>query len=228
VGTFNVLEAARTNGSERFVFASSNAAVGEQSLPINEEMACQPLSPYGAGKLSGEALCSAYFHSYGLNTVSLRFANVYGPYSEHKTSVVAKFIRRVKDGKPLEIYGDGRQTRDFIHAHDICQAMYLCLTGSQLPSNKSVDILWGSVLQIATAVETKIADLANAVVKSAKSRGLDPPQIVFRNERKGEIKKNYSVIERAKRLLGFCPQVTLEEGLEQVITGTILVEWFIR
>ena len=106
-GTFNVLEGARKSKVKRFIFASSNAAVGEQIPPINEKMIPKPISPYGATKLFGEALCTAYFYSYGLQTVSLRFANAYGPYSDHKTSVVAKFIKRVKQGKPLEIYGDG-------------------------------------------------------------------------------------------------------------------------
>ncbi|GAI75417.1 unnamed protein product, partial [marine sediment metagenome] len=96
-GTFNVIEAARREGVDRFVFASSNAAVGEQIPPINESMIAKPLSPYGAVKLYGEALCSAYWSCYGLKTVSLRFANAYGPYSNHKTSVVSKFLKRIKE-----------------------------------------------------------------------------------------------------------------------------------
>ncbi|MGD9015727.1 MAG: GDP-mannose 4,6-dehydratase, partial [Candidatus Omnitrophota bacterium] len=123
IGTFNILEASRYNRIKKFIFASSNAAVGEQIPPINEKMIPRPISPYGATKLYGEALCLAYYHTYGLRTACLRFANAYGPYSEHKTSVVAKFVKRAKAGKSLEIYGDGKQTRDFIHAQDICQAI---------------------------------------------------------------------------------------------------------
>jgi UDP-glucose 4-epimerase len=216
VGTFNVLEAARTNGSERFVFASSNAAVGEQSLPINEEMACQPLSPYGAGKLSGEALCSAYFRSYGLDTASLRFANAYGPYSEHKTSVVAKFIGHLRDGKSLEIYGDGEQTRDFIHAHDICQALYLCLTRRQSRDSQTTDS--SGVFQIATGVETRIIDLATMVKRLANGAGNEQSEVVYESSRPGEIRRNCSNIGKSVRVLGFSPTVELEQGIQNLIT----------
>lgn len=221
VGTFNVLEAARTNGSERFVFASSNAAVGEQPLPINEQMACQPLSPYGAGKLSGEALCSAYFRSYGLRTVSLRFANAYGPYSEHKTSVVARFIRRLRDGKPLEIYGDGEQTRDFVHAHDICQALYLCLTKRQSRDSQTTDTSWGSVFQIATGVETRIVDLATTVKKLTKRASNEQSEVIYESSRPGEIRRNCSSISKSMRVLGFSPTVDLEQGIKNLITPAI-------
>ena len=115
LGTFNYLEACRVNNISRFVFASSGAPIGECIPPIHEELACHPVSPYGASKLAGEAYCSAYFRSYGVNTVALRFGNVYGPGSTHKSSVVAKFIRQAMNGETLEIYGDGSQTRDFIY-----------------------------------------------------------------------------------------------------------------
>lgn len=219
VGTFNVLEAARKNGSERFVFASSNAAVGEQPLPINEEMACQPLSPYGAGKLSGEALCSAYFRSYGLSTVSLRFANAYGPYSEHKTSVVARFIRRVRNGKPLEIYGDGEQTRDFVHAHDICQALYSCLTKRKSRDSQTTDT--SGVFQIATGVETRIVDLATMVKKLAESAGNEQSEVIYESSRPGEIRRNCSSISKSMRVLAFSPTVDLEQGIKNLITPAI-------
>jgi UDP-glucose 4-epimerase len=218
IGTFNVLEAARKNKVRRFIFSSSNAAVGEQVPPINEEMIPKPLSPYGAGKLYGEALCSSYFHSYGLKTVSLRFANAYGPYSEHKTSVVAKFIRRLREGKPLEIYGDGKQTRDFIHAQDICQAIYLCLTNSyspinQLTTHQLTNHPWGEVFQIATGKETKIIDLAHMINQLANgSKG----NIAFKSVRKGEIRKNYSDITKVRKLLGFMPEIKLGNGLKEM------------
>ena len=102
VGTFNLLRNAVSSPSvEAFIFASSNAAVGEQAPPITEEAIPTPLSPYGASKLACEAYCSAFAESYGLNTVSLRFANAYGPYSTHKTSVIAKFIRNHTRVNPI-------------------------------------------------------------------------------------------------------------------------------
>ena len=91
-GTLNILEACRHKGVGKFIFASSNAVLGEQPPPIDESKIPCPLSPYGASKLAGEALCSTYYHSFGLNTISLRFANCYGSYAEHNPSVITKFI----------------------------------------------------------------------------------------------------------------------------------------
>ncbi len=211
IGTFNVIEAARKRGVDKFIFASSNAVVGEQIPPINESMIARPLSPYGAGKLYGEALCSAYYHCYGLKTVSLRFANVYGFYSEHKTSVIAKFLKRIKEGKNLEIYGDGRQTRDFIHAQDICQAIGLILT-----HREDGDNIWGEVFQIATGEETAIIDLAKMLVNLT---GASEQMITFTSPMKGEIRKNFSDITKAKEALGFSPQAKLESGLRALCAG---------
>lgn len=207
-GTFNVLEAARRQNIGRFVFASSNAAVGEQTPPINESMVPKPLSPYGAVKLYGEALCSAYFHSYGLKTVALRFANVYGSYSGHKTSVVAKFLKRIKQGQNLEIYGDGCQTRDFIHARDISQAIYLVLSGDSFTAPP-----WGEVFQIATGQETRIIDLASAIFRIA---GESEQRIMHSEQLKGEIRANFSDIREANDILGFCPKVGLDDGLSEM------------
>ena len=204
IGILNVLEACRQNGVVRFIFASSNAAVGEQTPPIDELKIAKPLSAYGASKLAGEALCSSYYHSFGLKTVSLRFANCYGPYSDHKTSVVSRFMRWAKEEKPLIIYGDGNQTRDFIHVDDVCQAIHLSLL-----SNDSV---FGEVFQIASGTETTINRFTE-MLREATNRNL---QIIHEPERVGEIKSNYSNISKAKRMLGFEPEVKLEEGLSQL------------
>ncbi len=207
-GTLNVLEAVRRQRVDKFVFASSNAAVGEQIPPVNESMLAKPISPYGAVKLYGEALCSAYYHSYGLKTVALRFANAYGPYSDHKTSVVAKFLKRVREGKTLEIYGDGEQTRDFIHAADICRAIYLAIT-----HNDSDMTPWGEVFQIATGVETRIIDLAGMIVSLM---GSNEQAITFGGQIKGEIKRNYSAINKANKQLGFAPEVKFIDGVKKM------------
>ncbi|UCE99001.1 MAG: NAD-dependent epimerase/dehydratase family protein [Planctomycetota bacterium] len=212
IGTFNTIEAARKQRVDKFVFASSNAAVGEQKPPINEKMIPKPLSPYGAVKLYGEAICSAYYHSYGLKTVSLRFANAYGPYSDHKTSVIAKFLKRIRDGKKLEIYGDGKQTRDFIHAHDICQAIYLIIT-----HDNSSPSPWGQVFQIATGKETAIIKLAQMLISFT-----DSPKnlITFAPPIKGEIRKNFSDITKAKEIFGFSPKMNLNTELKALCEET--------
>jgi UDP-glucose 4-epimerase len=212
VGTFNVLEAARNNKIDKFVFASSNAVVGEQTPPINEEMIPKPISPYGASKLYGEALCSAYYRCYGLKAVSFRFANAYGPYSDHKTSVVSKFIKRVERGKTLKIYGDGNQTRDFIHVQDICQP--ICLSLDFPVSNSSNSVPWGEIFQIATGEETRIIDLAKMINSLFGHREED---IIFSAQRKGEIRRNFSDISKAKRMLNYEPQVKLYNGLRSML-----------
>ena len=93
IGTFNMLEAARKNNIGKFIFASSGAPIGEVDPPIHEEKVPRPVSPYGASKLAGEGYCSAYYRTFGIKTIALRFGNVYGPLSKHKNSVVAKFIK---------------------------------------------------------------------------------------------------------------------------------------
>lgn len=127
IGTLNMLEACRINTVDKFVFASSGAPLGEVEPPIHEEKVPRPVSPYGASKLAGEAYCNAYYKTFGIKTVVLRFGNVYGPGSSRKNSVVAKFIKQAMQGETLEIYGDGKQTRDFIYVEDLCNAIHLSL-----------------------------------------------------------------------------------------------------
>jgi UDP-glucose 4-epimerase len=216
-GTFNLLEACRQSEVDRFVFASSNAAVGEQEPPIDETKVPQPLSPYGASKLAGEALCSTYYHSFGLKTVALRFANSYGPHSAHKASVIPLFMKLTGEKRPIIIYGDGNQTRDFVHVDDVCRAIHLALTDTlQTETSPSprlpADGLYGGVLQVGTGIETSINKLAE-LLKEVSGEKI---QIVHEAERGGEIKKNYSDITKARRLLGFEPKITLKEGLHDL------------
>ena len=128
IGTVKMLEAARENGVSKFIFASSGAPLGDVQPPMHEELATHPKSPYGASKLAGEAYCSAYFHSFQIDTVSLRFSNVYGPGSSRKNSVIAKFIKSALSKETLEIHGSGEQTRDFIYVDDLVKAIIRLLT----------------------------------------------------------------------------------------------------
>src|SRR5919112_2873275 len=149
VGTLNYLEAARHARVGRFVFASSGGTViGETEPPINEEMAPHPVAPYGASKLAGEGYCSAYFQTFGIHAVALRFGNVYGPGSIHKVgNAIPRFITRPTRGEPIEIYGDGSQTRDFIYVDDLVRALRLAATA---------DGVGGENFQIARNAETSV------------------------------------------------------------------------
>ena len=203
-GTFNVMEACRKNGVEKFIFASSNAAVGEQTPPIDELKVPKPLSPYGASKLAGEALCNCYYHSFGLKTVSLRFANCYGTYSNHKTSVVSRFVRWASEEKPIIIYGSGNQTRDFIHVDDVCRAIHLSIVAEDLAS--------GEIFQVATGTETTISKLAEMVGKVTEKN----LKVIYKPARKAEITRNYSDISKAREILCFQQSIDLEEGLSRL------------
>lgn len=205
-GTLTVLQAAVRAGVERFILASSNAAIGEHEPPLTEDLVARPISPYGASKLAGEAYCMAHFGTYGLGTVALRFSNVYGPYSGHKTSVVAKFIRMLLAGEPITIYGDGLQTRDFIYVDDVSRAIVAALESG----------LAGEVLQIGTGDETPILGLVEMLGEISGVL----PDIRWLEQPSGEIRRNYSSIGRARQELGFNPATNLRSGLEAT------VDWF--
>ena len=210
VGTFNYLEAARRNRVARFVFASSGAPIGECVPPIHEGLVARPISPYGASKLAGEGYCSAYHGSFGLNTVALRFGNVYGPRSTHKGSVVAKFIRQALDGETLVVYGDGNQTRDFIYIDDLVDALVAA-------SNAEVG---GEVFQIASQSETAINELVALLCEALREVAGVEASVRHAGARAGEVRRNYSDISKARRLLGWQPRWTLAEGLAAT------VRWF--
>ncbi|MFK8078840.1 MAG: NAD-dependent epimerase/dehydratase family protein [Granulosicoccus sp.] len=207
-GIVNALEAARHHQISKFVFASSGAPVGEVMPPIHEEIVPHPVSPYGASKLAGEGYCSAYFHCFGIDTVALRFGNVYGPLSGKKESVVAKFINRTMKGEILEIYGDGTQTRDFIYVKDLVNAIEKAAT---------VDGIGGNVFQIATSRETTLLELAEALTSVLRSNGLDVPDVVHAEKRVGDVQRNFSDTTKAKDILGWQATTDLAEGLDATV-----------
>ncbi|MCP4149291.1 MAG: NAD-dependent epimerase/dehydratase family protein [bacterium] len=208
-GTMNLLEAAVKQGVGKFLFASSAAPLGEQDPPLHEGKVPKPLAPYGASKLAGEAYCSAYHGSFGLDTTVMRFSNVYGPNSFHKGSVVALFIKKILAGETLTIYGDGLQTRDFLYVGDIVRIIH------KLLQNREKKIA-GQLFQLGTGVETSVNQLVDSLEKIS-GRSL---KVNRQPERKGEIKRNYTAIDKIKNTLGYQPQFHLEKGLE------ITWKWF--
>jgi UDP-glucose 4-epimerase len=213
MGTFNMLEASRRKGIRKFIFASSNAAIGECDPPIDEKKPAHPVSPYGASKLAGEAYCSAYYKAYGLETVSLRFSNVYGPRSKHKSSVVAKFIRQAVNGETLEIYGDGKQTRDFIYIDDLIRAIYLAA---------NVPGIVVETFQIATNAETTISELVEKLLFILSDSGINNVKVQHTAHRPDDVKRNFSDTSKAKKLLGWQAQVLLTVGLR------LTTKWFLN
>lgn len=201
-GGLNVLEAMRAHGVSRIINASTGGAIiGEATPPVHEDMVARPLAPYGAGKLAMEGYCSAYAGSFGMSALSLRFSNVYGPGSERKGSVVAAFFRRLLADKPLVIYGDGNQQRDFVYIDDLCDGIVRAL-GSQL----------SGVIQLGSGRPVSIAHLAEAIGRAVAPR---PAPVVYERARAGEIDATWCDISKARAVLSFSPETSLQTGLER-------------
>lgn len=210
-GVLNYLEAARHEGVGRLVLASSGAALGETEPPLHEEKAPHPASPYGASKLAGEGYCSAYSETFGVETVALRFGNVYGPGSGRKNSAVARFIKRAMDGQELEIYGDGTQTRDYIYVEDLIEAVYRAAT---------VPGVGGRTFQIATSAETTVLELVEELKAALAASGIKDVEVRHTAPRAGDPSRNYADTTRARESLGWRYEVELYEGLLRT------VRWF--
>ncbi len=206
-GTLVVLDACAAAGVEQVVFASTGgAALGNATPPVDETTLPWPISPYGAGKVAGEAYCHAYAGGFGLATTALRFANVYGPSSAHKRGAVTSFIQRALCGEPLVIYGDGSATRDFLYVDDVCDGIVGALQGG----------FADHVFHLASGVETSIEELARLVLDLT---GADVP-IEHAPARRGEVERTFARSRLAEEAFGFEPRYSLREGLERT------VEWF--
>jgi UDP-glucose 4-epimerase len=202
VGTFRVLDAARRAGVERMVLASTGGAlIGDATPPVDEQSLPKPISPYGASKLAGEGYAYAFAKAYGLRTVALRFANVYGPWSAHKRGAMTLFFRAIHAGEPLVIYGDGRSSRDYTHVDDISRALQLALER---------DIPGGTVLHIASGVETTVAELARLCKEAA---GVPDHPVEHRPRRAGEVNRNFAAYDLAEQMLGYKPSIDRETGI---------------
>jgi UDP-glucose 4-epimerase len=202
VGTFRVLDAARRAGAERVVLASTGGAlIGNATPPVSESSLPRPISPYGASKLAGEGYACAFAHAYGLSTVALRFANVYGPWSARKRGAMTMFFRAIHAGEPIVIYGDGTASRDYTHVDDISSALELGLAG---------DVPGGTVLHIASGVETTVTELAGLCRVAA---GKPDHPVEHRPRRPGEVERNFASYDLAQKVLGYAPSISREAGI---------------
>lgn len=202
-GTLTVLAEAQAAGVGRFVFASTGGAlIGNAPPPVDETSVPRPISPYGASKLSGEGYCHAFSGAYGLPTIALRFANVYGPHSERKRGAVTTFIHHAIAGEPITIHGDGTATRDFLHSDDLCSGIVAALHSATT-----------GVVHLASERETSIAELARLVLDAA---GAEVP-IEHRPARRGEVERNFALARRAEQELGWTARVGLEEGMAATV-----------
>jgi len=210
IGTLNILEAVRKAGSQcRVIFTSTGGAIyGDFNTPPNVEIFPKdPESPYAISKLAAEYYLSYYGRIHGVEHVAVRFGNVYGPRQDPhgEAGVVAIFCTRVLDGKPLTIFGDGLQTRDYVYVGDVARAVFLAATGD-IPAAERVD---ARAFNVGTGVGTSVVDLARLLQAAAKSEA----EIVFAPRRPGEQQESFLNADKAKRILGWTPQVSLAEGL---------------
>jgi UDP-glucose 4-epimerase len=199
-GTLTALCAARQAGVPRLVFSSSNAPLGANAYPAHEDKPIAPLSPYGAGKATGEAYCSAFHGAYGMDAVAVRFSNAYGPRSAHKTNVIPLFIRKIIAGEPITVYGDGTQTRDFVFVSDLANGL---IRAAETPG------AGGEIFQLASGVETSLNELVEMLAEVSGTQ----PDVRYEPPRAGEIQRNYSLVDKARDRLGYEPEVPLAAGL---------------
>ncbi len=202
-GTVNLLEACLNSNIKRLVYSSSGAIFGEAKyLPIDENHPLNPESPYGVSKLAAEKYCFAFHKVHRLPVTALRYFNAYGP--RHSGSgypnVIAIFFNRIRGGKPLTIFGDGKQTRDFIFVQDIVRANILAATHPAAV---------GEIFNIATGQGNSVNDLVGIIDQISGKKN----EVVYADARAGEVKHSRASIEKATRLLGYRPEVDFKEGL---------------
>lgn len=201
-GTVNVLIASAAGGVKRVIYSASSSAYGNQdTMPLVESMDARPMSPYGLQKYIGELYCRVWSVVYGLPTVSLRYFNVYGPRFNPEGAyalVIGKFIKQKNEGKKLTITGDGNQTRDFTHVSDVVNANILAAESENVGSGEVINVGAGDNQSI-----NKIAKLVGGEVEYVAPR-LEPKDTLADNS-------------RARELLGWLPQVSIEDGIKELL-----------
>jgi UDP-glucose 4-epimerase len=207
-GTMNLLKASLDSNIKRFIQASSAAIYGDAKiLPVREDFAPKPLSPYAASKLSAEAYAMAFHEAYGLETVCLRYFNVYGPRQMFNpySGVITIFVSELLHDRPPKIFGDGRQTRDFVFIEDVISASMLALT------KKSAV---GEAFNISTSNAITVNKLVRILQKIMGKSDLKP---IYEEPRSGDIRHSCASIEKARSLLGYEPKFSLDKGLKELV-----------
>ena len=206
-GTLNVLLAAKEAGVRKVVFASSSSVYGDTPvLPKTESMTPSPLSPYGVSKLTGEQYCRVFSDLYGLETVALRYFNVFGPRQDPKSgysAVIPKFITRILKHESPIIYGDGEQTRDFTYVQDVVQANIRAMRSSAR-----------GIFNVAYCQQISLNSLASLIMEIT---GITVP-ILYEPPRPGDILDSLADIRAAEHELGYAPDYSVKTGLEETIT----------
>jgi len=208
-GTLNLLMASERNRVGRFVYASSAAVYGFNKSAVQKETTpATPGTPYAISKLAGEMYCKMFHECYGLNTVSLRLFNVYGPRqrSSPYAGVITSFVSRILARKPLVIFGNGRQVRDFIFVSDALQALLL-----SLESEEAI----GKTINIGTGRPTSINELARSVLQLS---GHERFPVVRKPAREGDIRHSCAEVTVARHSLGYAPQIELRDGLRTTLS----------
>jgi nucleoside-diphosphate-sugar epimerase len=211
-GTLNVLLAARDESVRRVVFASSSSVYGDGgTFPRTETQSPNPISPYAVAKLAAERFCVSFFRVYGLETVALRYFNVFGPHQDPNSqyaAVVPKFIRAIADGRPVTIHGDGEQSRDFTFIANVVAANLLAARAEGAG---------GAVVNIATGGSETVNTLADTI-----GRLLDRPvEKQFTPERPGDVTQSWADVSAAHEAIGYRPTVAFEDGLQQTIESLV-------
>ncbi len=206
-GTLHVLEYARAQGVAKVAFASSAAVYGDvETMPVAEEAPCQPMSPYGIDKLASEFALDYYASVHGVATSALRFFNVYGPRQDPSSpysGVISIFADRAKAGKPLTIFGDGSQTRDFVYVGDVVRALVAAIGDGNSRA----------IANVGTGGETSVLELARMIVELCGKRS----KIEHAPARAGEILKSRARVDRLRDTFGIVAQTALVEGLRQTV-----------
>ena len=209
--TIQILEAARRAGARRFVFAASSSAYGDtDELPKHEAMLPNPLSPYAAGKLAGEHYVRVYARTMGLDGVSLRYFNVFGPRQDPSSpysGVISLFARAMAEGRRPVVFGDGSQTRDFTYVANVVEANLRAL-GAPGP-------LGGEAVNVGTGRRVSLLDLVGAI-NGALGTDLAAE---FRPGRVGDVRDSQASLDRAREVLGYAPSVGFEEGLRRTLAS---------
>ena len=209
IGFVNVIEAAKNHGLKRLVYASSAAIYGNPVvIPLPEDVDKKQLSPYGVEKQVNEQYAELYKTLYGSSSLGQRFFNVFGPRQDPKSpyaGVIALFVDRISEGKPLTVFGDGEQTRDFIYVGDVARANVAALQHSEVEG----------ACNIATGKQTSLLDLINVLSDITGQQS----EITFDEPREGDIVHSLAVPDKMNQALGVTAQTTLREGLEKLIAS---------